>query len=100
MQLSVGVTQSGNVVNYATGIWSKIVNALKKRQLSVVACSSGVNATIHHKIVMYPKGAFPFDLIGSNLTVANKGKGYLREILDASISRRFRVFDSCRSLHH
>lgn len=59
VQLSVGVTQYGNVVNYAKGIWSKIKKALKKRQLAVVACSSGVNAALHYNIDMYPDGAVP-----------------------------------------
>ncbi|KAG4075819.1 hypothetical protein HA402_003645 [Bradysia odoriphaga] len=82
VQLSIGCTKLGNVTEYAACIWRNIVHALRKKQLKVVACGSGVNAAFYHNIAMYPHEAFTFNVIGCELLVVNKVKGYCREMLD------------------
>lgn len=83
VQVSIGVTQCADVEAYATGIWSSVMASFKKRHMSIVACGSAINATKYHRIVMYTAGAFVPDIYGCTLTVANKAKGYLRELLDS-----------------
>lgn len=83
VQLSIGVTRWSNVTLYARNIWFQILNSLKKKQLKVVGCGSGVNVAHYYDIVMKPTDAFSFGSLCYGNTVANTVKGFYREVLDS-----------------
>lgn len=87
VQISIGITQAGNVEHYATNICSNVKSTLKNRQMKVVASDSVVDVAANHNVIVYPEGACSLDIFCYGLSVAKKVKGCCREQSEGMLSR-------------